>query len=51
MSPLLWPVAVVAVYTLLFSLTVFLVRRFSHQHDEEAQTELEVPAEHTPAEA
>jgi hypothetical protein len=53
MSPLLWPLVVVACQVVLFSLTVFLVRRFSHEHDEDtqSQTQSEVPAERTPAEA
>ena len=51
MSPLLWPLVVVACQVVLFSLTVFLVRRFSHEHDEETPIQSEVSAERTPAEA
>ena len=35
MSELLWPAAVVLVWLLVFSLTVYLGRRFSLQHDRE----------------
>jgi hypothetical protein len=47
MSALVWPVAVVAFYVFLFSLTVFLVRRFAHEHDDEEQATVDATPQPT----
>jgi hypothetical protein len=47
MSALVWPLAVVLFNLLLFSLTLFLVRRFAHEHDDDEQAAVDATPQPT----